>query len=256
MQVRIPTRLNSAGLKSPGLNPAVLETQAQDLTLEPGQLVLAVGGSKSGKSKLLEKWAQETAQVWQTPLWYLATLEVGEDPENQARVDRHRSQRAGKGFETIEASCNLTQSLQAYFPQQDSKRPVLLLECLGTLLANEIFSPRNQGRQAAWGLPPTYVQAPDPGLADQIARDLLEDLSWLSKQTSLLFIASNDVFSNCPPPDPWSRLWLEALGLVHQGLAQGPTCFLVEVAAGIALACSGPGLPQGDCPGVTFSDRP
>ncbi|MDD7401942.1 MAG: bifunctional adenosylcobinamide kinase/adenosylcobinamide-phosphate guanylyltransferase [Eubacteriales bacterium] len=228
MQVRIPSKL-----KVP-----VIETEAQDLSLQPGQLVLAVGGSKSGKSKLLEIWAQEMANLWQVPLLYLATLEVGDDPENQARVDRHRAQRAGKGFETLEASCQIRQVLKAESLKWQAK-PVLLLECLGTLTANEIFSPCNQARQAFWGLPAHYDQAPEPGLAGKIAQDLLADLAWLKKQTNLTLIASNDVFSNCPAPDPWSRLWLDTLGLVHCGLAQDPSCLLVEVAAGIPLVWSG-----------------
>lgn len=249
MQVRIPTRLKAS----------VLATEARDLSLQPGQLVLAVGGSKSGKSKCLEIWAQAMARAWQVPLLYLATLEVGEDPENQARVDRHRAQRAGKGFETLEASCNLPLHLRDYFlklkgqssngeslrPVSPHSQSVLLLECLGTLTANEIFSPHNQDRQTAWGLPANYDQAPAPDLAGQIAQDLLEDLAWLKNQTSLLLIASNDVFSNCPAPDPWSQLWLDTLDLVHQGLAADPACWLVEVAAGIPLAWSGPGLSEG-----------
>lgn len=230
MEVRIPTRLKAS----------VLETELREMTLQTGQLVLALGGSKSGKSKLLETWAQEMASAWQVPLLYLATLEVGEDAENQARVDRHRAQRAGKGFETLEATCNLPQNVCS---DSLNAQPVLLLECLGTLTANEIFSPRNQARQASWGLPSHYDQAPERGLADKIACDLLKDLAWLQKQTSLLLIASNDVFSNCPAPDPWSQLWLETLGLVHRGLAQDPACWLLEVAAGLPLAWSGPGLP-------------
>lgn len=223
MQVKVPTKLEQG----------VYRTQTQDLLVEQGQLILAVGGSKSGKSKFLELCAQEAAQAWQLPLCYLATLEVGEDPENQARVARHRAQRAGKGFITLEAACQLRSQLGA--EPWLGRKPVLLLECLGTLLANEIFSPSNHRRRRTWALPEDLSQPPSLDFAAQIARDILVDLVWLQDRVSLLLLASNDVFSNCPPPDPWSALWVEVLGLLHQELANQASAHVLEVSAGIPL---------------------
>ena len=61
-------------------------------------LHLITGGSASGKSLYGERMAAEAGGRL---LCYLATMRPWGE-EGQARVQRHRQQRAGKGFHTIE----------------------------------------------------------------------------------------------------------------------------------------------------------
>lgn len=97
---------------------------------------LIIGGAASGKSEFAE------AHVLKLPgrRVYLATMESF-GTEARARVERHRRLRAGKGFETVER-CTDLRGLEV---GQDVN---ILLECLGNLLANELYSPQGGGSQA------------------------------------------------------------------------------------------------------------
>lgn len=86
-------------------------------------IALVTGGASSGKSA----FAETLATSLPAPHVYLATMRHG-DGETEARIERHRRQRAGKGFSTIEA-----ESPECEFPDEGT----VLLEDLGNLVANE-----------------------------------------------------------------------------------------------------------------------
>lgn len=91
-------------------------------------VILITGGSKSGKSRIAENLLSAMEHKI-----YLATMEpYGE--EAQTAISRHRNQRMGKGFETVEKSRDI-QELDV-----PSGTDGILLECLSTLCANEMFS--------------------------------------------------------------------------------------------------------------------
>ena len=60
-------------------------------------VTLVIGGSGSGKSA----YAEDLLQAVMDEKYYLATMQVY-DVEMQKKVDIHRRNRAGKGFQTIE----------------------------------------------------------------------------------------------------------------------------------------------------------
>ena len=60
-------------------------------------IVLVTGGASSGKSA----FAEALALSLPGPHWYVASMRA-EGAEAQARIERHRHQRAGKGFRTME----------------------------------------------------------------------------------------------------------------------------------------------------------
>ena len=64
-------------------------------------LILVTGGAGSGKSLLAERISMQLKRM---PFWYVATMQVW-DQECRDRIGRHRRQRAGKGFQTVEAPC-------------------------------------------------------------------------------------------------------------------------------------------------------
>ena len=59
------------------------------------------GGAKNGKSTFAQQRAKELASAGGTPLYYVATM-IARDSEDDARVARHRREREGWGFETLE----------------------------------------------------------------------------------------------------------------------------------------------------------
>ncbi len=99
--------------------------------------VLIVGGASSGKSAygeaLISRLAQGRRKI------YLATM-AAEDLESQRRIARHRLSRRGKGFWTVECPVDLA---SAPVPEGGG----VLLECLGNLCANELYTARNPGAE-------------------------------------------------------------------------------------------------------------
>ncbi|MEG2298591.1 MAG: bifunctional adenosylcobinamide kinase/adenosylcobinamide-phosphate guanylyltransferase, partial [Anaerovoracaceae bacterium] len=96
--------------------------------------ILISGGCKNGKSMYAQKLAKKMAEELNVPLYYLATM-ITKDNEDQARVLRHRQEREGWGFETIEQGKNVCQCLNSV----DSKG-VFLFDSVTALLENEMFN--------------------------------------------------------------------------------------------------------------------
>lgn len=90
-------------------------------------LILLTGASNSGKSR----FAETIASRFPGPRIYAATM-VPCGAEGAARVDRHRRQRAGQGFVTVECPRGLD-GISA------GKNALVLLEDVSNLLANEMF---------------------------------------------------------------------------------------------------------------------
>lgn len=99
-------------------------------------LTLVIGGSGSGKSR----YAEALIATRPEPRVYLATMRPA-DGESDRRVLRHRAQREGLGFRTLERYTDLA---GAPIPPGSS----VLLEDLGNLLANEMFDPEGSGAAA------------------------------------------------------------------------------------------------------------
>lgn len=110
--------------------------------------ILVVGGASSGKSVFAEETVVNLASRSDEPFGrvYLATMQAfGE--EGARRIKRHRRLREGKGFVTLERCCDLAALDVVAFaraggiPVVDGVlQAVVLVEDLGNLLANEMFS--------------------------------------------------------------------------------------------------------------------
>ena len=92
-------------------------------------ITLVAGGNGSGKSRYAEAQIAET----QGPRVYIATM-VSQNEENRQRIEKHRRQRAGLDFATVEE------------PWQVSAVPVP--EGVSNLLANLVFSANGTREQA------------------------------------------------------------------------------------------------------------
>lgn len=162
-----------------------------------------MGGAASGKSA----YGEALATALSTAPHYLATLEnLGE--ENRRRIARHRLERAGRGFLTFE------EPLAAGFSHIPPGE-VTLLECLGTLLANEIFSPRGSGFSGAEETIHTGVE------------------TLLRTQTHLILI-SNTVFHDGFTYDPETVRYQQLLGALNRAFA-ARAHRVVEVVCGIPI---------------------
>ena len=92
------------------------------------------GGCKSGKSHYAQRLAQAQKPARQTdPLYYVATMKPV-DVEDTQRIDKHRQERDGWGFATIEQPTDIEKILD-----KCNHNHSFLLDSLTALLANEMF---------------------------------------------------------------------------------------------------------------------
>lgn len=171
--------------------------------------ILISGGANSGKSSFAEQLA--VAQSFQ-PRYYFATMQVW-DAECARRIERHRQQRAGKGFQTVEVPTNLLETVST-LPQGGCG----LLECVSNLLSNEQFG----GSQE------------DPVTA------ILDGMAALQKKLDAVVIVTNEVFTDRVPNDVAMRQYLQNLGNINQVLASRSD--VVIVCSGIPLCWKGASL--------------
>ena len=170
---------------------------------------LVIGGAASGKSEYAEQLILRAGAMKRI---YIATMEPLDD-ECRARVARHRALRAQKGFETVECYTNLE---QRRLPGQGA----VLLECMGNLVANELFSPHGAGADAEAAI--------------------LRGIDALLPQCRELVVVSNEVFSGGCDYEGDTLRYLRLLASVNRALAARADC-VAEVVCGQAVYYKGEG---------------
>lgn len=166
-------------------------------------VILITGGSGSGKSVLAERLADVLQQDGKK--YYIATMHAS-GPEGLIRVERHRRQREGKGFMTLEQETDLGKLCPAL--EQDS---LCLLECLSNLAANEMFA---KGVRTA------------AEVVDKTGRELER----LFAAAGHVIVVSCDVFEGGMGYDGCTPEYIEALGRIQEQVARRAD-LVVEVAA-------------------------
>ncbi len=147
-------------------------------------IVLLTGGSGCGKSVYAEKILSSLPNEKRV---YVATMQIY-DEESVQRVRRHREQRAGMGFETIECPKDLGGA-----GIEDGS--IVLLEDLVNLTANEMF---------------------DGGEPDRIIPAIQD----LAARCSHLIMVTNDVFSDGVRYESGTDGYLRTLAQVNQAAAE------------------------------------
>ena len=147
-------------------------------------IALITGGSGCGKSVYAE---QLGARLMGTARCYIATMRVC-DAEAENRVRRHRAQRAGAGYATLECPLDLASA-------QVAPGAVVLREDVPNILANEMF---------------------EPGGDFERIRPALE--SWMETCAHLL-IVTNDVFSDGVRYDALTMEYMRRLAELNAWIA-------------------------------------
>ena len=147
------------------------------------------GGCKNGKSY----YAQSLAKQMQNgqPLYYIATMNAT-DREDDERIVRHRAERDGWGFTTIEQWQNIQNILQISDP-----RGSFLLDSLTALLANEMFTPDGNVHSNAH---------------EKIASGLTEILA----QINNIVIVSDYLYSDAMVYDPLTEAYRKSLAALDR----------------------------------------
>lgn len=174
------------------------------------QLILVLGGARSGKSRVAEKLAAQLGPR----VVYLATAEAG-DPEMATRIAHHRERRP-VNWRTVEMPRQVGEALA----REGRDADIVLLDCL-TLLANNLLLPLGDD--------------PNPEEAEaHLEREIDGLLAAYEAGPASLIVVSNEVGWGLVPPYPLARLYRDMLGRAHQRLAaRADRVFLVV--AGIAV---------------------
>jgi len=185
-------------------------------------LVFISGAVRSGKSTLGEELAVCLAGGKRKI--YLATSRHY-DQEMTKRIELHQQKRAGRGFLTIEKSSDLGDVVSTL-----RKSDTVLLDCLGTLLANEMFDRKEMPASK-------FIQ-------EKLWADLLK----LYESVENLIVISNEVFGDGIVYDGLTESYIRTLGKLHCKLAK---------ASDVALECIYAGYLcyKGNIPGCNLAKR-
>jgi adenosylcobinamide kinase/adenosylcobinamide-phosphate guanylyltransferase len=182
------------------------------------QLILVLGGARSGKSDFAQKLAERSGRS----VAFIATASAG-DEEMRERIARHRAARPG-AWHTIEEPLDLAQALR----RAASLADVLLLDCVTLWLANWLMA-RGEPDTEAMTVPAAYYS--EEALREVEA--LLSAFSALDAKKTLV-VVSNEVGLGLVPPYALGRLYRDILGRVNQRLALAASRVYLMV-AGLAV---------------------
>jgi adenosylcobinamide kinase/adenosylcobinamide-phosphate guanylyltransferase len=163
-----------------------------------GELVLVLGGARSGKST----YAQRLAERKGGRVVYLATATAG-DEEMATRIDHHRQNRPGEWL-TREIPHGVAAELALHPIQADT----VLLDCLTLLVSNVTL------------LGVSDYDHPDEAAAEaRVEEEISGLMQAIQASRADWIIVSNEVGLGLVPPYPLGRVYRDALGRANQRLA-------------------------------------
>lgn len=203
-------------------------------------MYLIIGGSGSGKSAYAEELLFSLSNAGKK--YYIATMQVY-DEESRRRVQKHRKQREGKRFDTIEQPVHVSGALT----QMDAGKKSAMLECVSNLVANEMFAKDIYAENMYADDPHVEdIYADDcdvkeTGLkkskdcsAEAVADKIVDDIMKLHQPLQQLVIVSNNVFEDGVSYDEMTMEYIKTMGIVNQKLA-AVADVVTEVVVGIPV---------------------
>ena len=176
------------------------------VVLLPKQLILVLGGARSGKSAFAERLAKQGGRVL-----YVATAEAL-DKEMERRIAVHRNQRPAE-WDTLEEPLNLVESLPAKLDGYDT----CLLDCLTLWVSNLLIS-----------------QEGDPDVEREILAVANKLVEIYEGSQATWIVVSNEVGLGVVPSSSLGATYRDALGRVNQAVAARADK-VYFMAAGLAL---------------------
>jgi adenosylcobinamide kinase / adenosylcobinamide-phosphate guanylyltransferase len=179
-----------------------------------GKLIFITGGVRSGKSSYAERLAAEQRKS-SDALVYLA-CGVNTDLEMEQRILKHQEDRqsSSENWLTIECPRSIKAIIDFIPPGA-----IVLLDCLTTLLTNEMFSVRN---------------VKDRGLEEKIYQSIIQ----LMDKAEMLVVVSNELLYDIPLKTDDIFLFQKILGSLHRRIVE-KSCTAIDMTAGIPVVKKG-----------------
>lgn len=203
-------------------------------------MYLIIGGSGSGKSAYAEELLFSFPDAGKK--YYIATMQVC-DEESRRRVQKHRKQREGKRFYTIEQPVHVSGALT----QMDAGKKSAMLECVSNLVANEMFAKDIYAEDMYADDPhvedmhtddcdvkETGLKKSKDSSAEAVADKIVDDIMKLHQPLQQLVIVSNNVFEDGVSYDEMTMEYIKTMGIVNQKLA-AVADVVTEVVVGIPV---------------------
>jgi len=176
------------------------------------RVVLVTGGARSGKSA----WAQRRVLAAGGTPHYLATCRA-EDDEMRARIARHRADRAGRGWRTVEEPLAVPDALRAAPPGP------LCCDCLTLWLSNLMHAAHRTGEDFD---------------EDVAARRGAELVGAARARAGLVVLVGNEVGDGIVPADALARRFRDCAGRLNAAVAAAAD-ELVLMVCGVPLQVKG-----------------
>lgn len=175
------------------------------------EIVLVVGGSRSGKSD----YAQDLAETRAGERYFFATCPVSQhdDPEMALRILAHQRRRQDRGWQTREEPLRLAPLLMTV-----PGEALVLIDCLSLWISNLLLADRDG----------TLDEAKVTALAHEL---LVAGRAW----GGALVMVSNEVGSGVVPDHALARRYRDLVGRCNQVMATGADR-VVQVVCGIPVA--------------------
>ncbi len=165
------------------------------------QLILILGGARSGKSTFAEQLAKRSERS----VAFIATATISDD-DMRSRIERHQAARPAN-WHTLEEPLQLSLAVR----QAASLADVILLDCMTLWVSNWLFRQENIDDES-----PVTSHFYESALAE--IDNLLITLNMLDSQKTLI-IVTNEVGLGIVPSYTLGRVYRDVLGLVNQRLA-------------------------------------
>jgi adenosylcobinamide kinase / adenosylcobinamide-phosphate guanylyltransferase len=182
-------------------------------------LIFISGGVRSGKSSFAERKAVEIASVTGGNLTYLATG-VPSDTEMKERIEKHQLDRSAGTYQwkTLEQSVQI-RTRADHFNDKD----IILMDCVTTLLNNELFSSEQE-----W----------DEHFLETVKTNVINGIISIKNRAQTMIVVSNEVLNESLISNELVFTYGRILGQIHQYLVkEADQVFLVE--AGIPSVMKG-----------------